>query len=1011
MFKSLSSRELGHLWTHQRDALKHVLSHLNSKTSPFLVRMPTGSGKTGVIACLSRLCNPGTTLVLTPWAYLRDQLVDQVESRFWLQTTLKPLTGRVVAMKPSEAGKVIAGQDVRVIICTLATLHALWREEGVLFDKLAKKISLAIVDEGHYEPAVEWAKAVKALRTKTLLLTATPYRNDLKLFRIRDADKATYQYTHEQALKDRVIRSVTFESLPDQVEIVKLARAFQRWWKQANSSGLLPSKEPRAIICCATAEDIEQTVTALRTANLRAIGVHERFSQSHPFLQQRVPPPRQSSFDIWVHENKLTEGLDDDRFCCLVLFTRITNDRTLVQQVGRILRKDPTDRPGNAVVLAPKQYDLSERWNAYLAFEPHLSLVAAQHYRTVVDSLLQLQPDAEYFGGRFRARFDVGTLAANPQVVIAPSVVVREIAPAFDLTDYIEDCTDTLNLKDAFILGPDPYSPCQRSAKHALWVYATVRNSPHLRNRSFYEIRLQTHCIVVNGGYAFISDTQGSMPVEYVEAHSSRVSPQTIARYLGTQFRPTHVSTSSSIPYDSVVRAADYRSHDLRSIPASLTDRIQICRRARGVSKEGQRRYVGLDRSRLREELPAEARGNFDVTSFIAWTNSVSSILNSKKSPGDFFERYMPVITPPKRSAPKIISLDLHMDLEITGADGQERRVVNSAVDISFVAGDVFRCTFEFEGKNAVTDKIDLRITYEPLKQRFWFTKEGGATIRVRSTESGAPEARSLAEFLNANQELILLAMTDGETVYQARTFYKIDYDRANVTLLETVASLSKPKCSTEKGTAAQISKLKQQNSKSFPPQSTFRAIAQGQIPLPISDELLICDDMGTECADFVSANFKEKQLALIHSKVPPKSHKISASAFHEVVAQAMKNLVYFTQDANVPKGAASWVPQSTWKGTKVPTLLRSPSGFPVGRALWQKIKTDIIKTSNPEFFVVLVTAGCCDVSALRTAAADRTKRTPETAQLLHLLDGLNAYARQLGVRVRIYDLPFVKSD
>jgi hypothetical protein len=28
-------------------------------------------------------------------------------------------------------------------------------------------------------------------------------------------------------------------------------------------------------------------------------------------------------------------------------------------------------------------------------------------------------------------------------------------------------------------------------------------------------------------------------------------------------------------------------------------------------------------------------------------------------------------------------------------------------------------------------------------------------------------------------------------------------------------------------------------------------------------------------------------------------------------------------------------------------------------------------------------------------------------AQLTHLLDGLNSYARQLGVRVLIYDLPY----
>jgi hypothetical protein len=86
---------------------------------------------------------------------------------------------------------------------------------------------------------------------------------------------------------------------------------------------------------------------------------------------------------------------------------------------------------------------------------------------------------------------------------------------------------------------------------------------------------------------------------------------------------------------------------------------------------------------------------------------------------------------------------------------------------------------------------------------------------------------------------------------------------------------------------------------------------------------------------------------------------------------------------------------------------LRIPKGIPDGEKLWEKIKSDIIETSNPELYVVLVTAGCCDLTELRNAIADRRKRTSETAQLLHLLDGLNGFARQLGIRLIIQDLPF----
>ncbi|MFA1013193.1 DEAD/DEAH box helicase family protein, partial [Pseudomonas tremae] len=61
MFKDIPS-ELP-LWPHQRSALAFLINHLRQIPEPCLVRMPTGTGKTGVIACLSLLSASGRTLV------------------------------------------------------------------------------------------------------------------------------------------------------------------------------------------------------------------------------------------------------------------------------------------------------------------------------------------------------------------------------------------------------------------------------------------------------------------------------------------------------------------------------------------------------------------------------------------------------------------------------------------------------------------------------------------------------------------------------------------------------------------------------------------------------------------------------------------------------------------------------------------------------------------------------------------------------------------------------------
>jgi hypothetical protein len=269
---------------------------------------------------------------------------------------------------------------------------------------------------------------------------------------------------------------------------------------------------------------------------------------------------------------------------------------------------------------------------------------------------------------------------------------------------------------------------------------------------------------------------------------------------------------------------------------------------------------------------------------------------------------------------------------------------------------------------------------------------------------------KSLAEFLNQKQDIVLVGLDGGEIVYHGRNFYKIDYAYAERALLELIERPNRsPACKSEKGSQDEIAALKQSQSKSFPAGSLFRAIADQKIGLPFVEDLLVCADLGTECADFIAANFAHRQLALIHAKASD-GRAVSASAFHDVVAQAMKNLVYLTRNTEVPAGVKSWEPQGKWNKTQVPRVYRAPEAVPQGQALWNKIKSEIIERKEPQLFVVLVTTGCCDLDELNAAVNDPNKRTPEIAQLLHLLDGLNGYARQLGVRLIVRDLPYQPS-
>jgi len=1012
MFSPIPATVRKKLWKHQRNALDFAVDHLNRTDSPCLIRMPTGTGKTGIIACLTMLSNRNSSLVLTPWAHLRNQMVSDLKKGFWDTIGTTPSKHEIVSIFPSNAETEVKSSEAQVIVATFTTLNDLRLNYSALYRELAGAISLVLVDEGHYEPAVEWGKSVKGLKTKTLLLTATPYRNDLKLFRITDSKRSTHHFTHAEAVKQGIIRNLAFGELVSTNDTLSLSTAFAAAWKKAKKDGNLPSRAPRAIVCCAGAGQIERTVAHLRKLGLKAIGVHEQFEKSpNGTLLRDVPDPRSTDSEIWVHQHKLTEGLDDNRFCCIALFTRIRNDRKLVQQIGRILRRNSADRKVAALLLAPAVFSAEDEWTAYLKFETNLKLLEPQHFRDVVDTLLKTQPEVEYFNGRFRRRFRPDRLSTETQVIIPPSVLVRRVGNDFSLDAYIEDCTDTLNTEDAVILGPNSNAPCLSSETSALWVYASVGNSRFLQNTSLYEVRLETHCVVLVDDLLFISDSEGNYPIEILEEKTGALEPDELTRYLDRSFRLTHATVDSSIPYDTVIRGAELRGHNLLNVATSLTDRLQICRAARGTSTKDGRRYIGMATGRLRKEISADSRRSFDVQAFVSWAESVAKILKSRVAESRLFRRYMQPCRPPADPKPKTICVDfLRLDAELTLADGTECSLKSSAADIRESAGHAkttFSCEFRLEGKRLTEMSVTLRIDYQPSKRRFWFYKQDGASLRVHMEGDEAGEGKGLAEFLNLRQDIVLIGLDGGEMVYQGRNFYAIDYSFAETVLVNLIQRPhNAPRCRSEKGTHEQITALRNSAQTRFPVGSVFRAVADELIELPFHPEVLICDDLGTESADFIGADFGRHQMALIHAKAGS-GRRISAAAFHDVAAQAMKNLVYLTRTTELPEGLVSWRRNVKWNRTNIPRLYRMPRGAPAGEQLWRKLRSDTIESSNPELFVILATTGCCDSNELKTAIKDRSKRTPEVAQLLHLLDGLNSYSRQLGVRLVIYDLPY----
>ncbi|QAR45031.1 DEAD/DEAH box helicase [Kosakonia cowanii] len=1026
MEKITSRIKFSYLWDHQKKALQKALRHFKKNTTPFLIRLPTGTGKTGIIAAFSFEGVSGSVLIITPWAKLRNQMKTELEKGFWIKARFDKPKGNIFELFPKnisdllpaltesnsdEGSSNFTSKSKTIYICTFNSLASIKRDYPKHYHNLANAIDYVIVDECHYEPALKWGRAVKALKKPTLLLTATPYRNDLKLFRIENINSQVFQLTHTKAESEGVIRAVDFVDIvsSNSSNIVDLCVEFIQIWNNDLASRYKGIENFKAIICCSNSKDIEIVVNYFNENNINAIGIHENFSHTKNDLLYKNVPEDWNKAVVWVHQNKLTEGIDHPGFCCVAFFYEPTSDRKLIQQIGRVLRKNGDySNVNKAVIISPSHFNLKKRWSAYREYEENANIISQAHYRKFIKTMLDLQPNAEYFNGRFRKKFDISILDTDPQVYISPSILIRKIGPNFCLEDYIEDCTDSLNLTDALILGKDN-EPCQKSSDHALWVYVSIANSKILSDRSLYEIKLETHCAVINGNYLIIADTTGTYPIELLENSTCTIGPA-LSGLIDNKYRITNVSVASSIPFDTVIRSSNHQLHDLNRVPTSLTDRIQVCRAVRGISRDN-RRYLGLQNGRVREELSSKQLQHFSLEKFIEWASLITQSL-SEKSNNQSLKRYMQHTIPPLSPIPSVLSIDFSsLIIKSVKEESYNYTPVSSSVSIIPKEGENtsnHTVKFTFMSKEQEDCIIDLEMTlkYQEEKNRFWFGTKGDKKLYIENGGNIITTPKGLSEYLNMNQHLVLIGLDDGVTVYQDKTFYQIDYNFIEESILQYMVREANLECYSEKGSKNELEKDKKRELTEFLDNTLFKLIAKEKINISFTPEVIICDDLGAECADFIFVNFENKSLAFIHAKVGDAS-TISASAFHEITSQAMKNLTYISRSVEMPSGVGQWARTSKWNNTKIPRIYKSSGIKEEGSELWNKIRREIITSADAKVMIVLVTSGCCNIELLEKVVKKDEKREPQVAQLFFLIDGLIGYARQLGASVKIIDIPY----
>jgi superfamily II DNA or RNA helicase len=1007
------------LWKHQTQAIAFAIDMLRreEQSTASLARMPTGTGKTGVIAVLSVVLAPHKwTLVLTPWTNLCSQLVRDLKERFWGISEWRPSPApKVERLLPSNSDEILAKKDDHLIlVATFATLITLFKRYRKIYDALAARLSQVLVDEGHYEPAVEWGQAVKQLKVPTLLLTATPYRNDLKLFRV--LPEHVFHYTHADAEREKIIRSLTLQEMktPEPRRLRDLAAwcdEFTAFWNGSQKRDR--PEDTRAIVCCGDMATVKTVTTRLRKRGINAIGIHDRFSkEKESWLKRDAPDPRLVDFDVWVHQNKLTEGLDDKRFRVLAILSRIRNDRKLIQQIGRVLRRGPRDgRP--ALVLYSAGLPIERSWTNYRAFEVQPNLNDPYRYRELLTKFLSAQPDMEYFDGQFRRRFEPGESSLKNEIRLLPSAVVRTVLTTFDWDQCTAFVSDFLELEDCILLGPAKgYEVGPDDAR--LWTYAMFSNSPILITGSQYEIRLGAMAAVRHGDMFFLTDTEGKYPDVYVNEHTRKLSRDDLGKILSQTTVPHGVSLQNPWPAGPSIKRSSIYASDLAATSPQLTDSIFMCMSVRAtVPPEIQdgsprRHYLGFSRGRISEQLYTTARNEFNLDEFVAWTRDfATSIQSQRRQLPEFFHRYLAPAEPPVPIQAAYLVLNIFEgDAELLDEAGdalwpkETIIAVHSENDESNVprfAGSITFCRLEAPQEE---EQFTFTLVYHSKANRFLMQGEKwNSSVLVGNGAGG--ESQGIVTYLNNNDEQFTVAMSEPDIFYNAQSFYRIDYTfaEARLTGLLTIEPVLE-NVTSEKG-------AQHAGQRGWTRSSLFgvidRSNRNGLIATHFPEaDFVFCDDLGKEVADFVCVSFKRRKIVLIHAK-HGSGNLVSASALHVVVSQALKNLGVLGRAGPKPPEITRWNRQAYWSTTEVLRWRRGATTLPEGEDLWETIRSEVLDHPDGNKEVWLVLGASLNKKDLLEKLHDQAHWDPVSGQIVYLLSSLNATCSQLQVDLRVF--------
>lgn len=370
-----------------------------------LVVLPTGTGKSGLIAIAPyRVCKK-RVLVITPGTVTRKSIgktIEALEDNFWINYNV---------IFDIEDLPVVIGYENDVLNSELESADIVYtnvqklnqKNSGSLLNRVSRDFfDMIIVDEAHHAPASTWQAALKYFNeAKVLHVTGTPYRGD----GVKVPGKPIYEAKLSEVMEAKLVKwlrnktidteEIKFIDIDGQELTIEEARALhdEDWIKRSVAmsdecsleivkDSIQELKElkqhspnvPHKIMAAAcNIKHGEKLLEFYENQGMRAVLIHSKQPKDERDIKFR--DIELHKYDVVVNIGMMVEGYDHKYLTIAALFRPYQSLNMFAQIIGRVLRVIPANEitkheiDNNALVIYHKELGLEKLWDYFRSEE------------------------------------------------------------------------------------------------------------------------------------------------------------------------------------------------------------------------------------------------------------------------------------------------------------------------------------------------------------------------------------------------------------------------------------------------------------------------------------------------------------------------------------------------------------------------------------------------------------------------------------------------------------------